>query len=243
MSSTKKATGSAASGSPNDQSTSTTERACVRQVRRWLAAGFTGCQFAQAFSRDHLLLIGIDGVAQPELVDQIFDFAVQQGTPGIAVFPAIRTEAQLVDQLRALQGGERWTVSRVEVPGLETDELLIGLTWRTSEGRSSLPMGFGSFPTMPVTRRAPYVCLATWPGGHDNPHRKKYREPVVDFLDAKLPRPLTADQYIAMWDESVAKTGEILAEQQDSPRFYRQVAFRLSADAAARFDLPSAPAG
>lgn len=235
MSSIKKDIGSVASGSRKVPSTSTTERACVRQVRRWLAGGFTGCRFAQSFARDHMMMIDIDGVAQPELIDQAFDFAARQHRPGIAVFPAIRTEDQLLDQLRTLQRSERWTLSRIQVDGLETAELLIGLTWRTSEGRSSSPMGFGPFSTMPATRRAPYVCLATWPGGHDNPHRKKYREPAVDFLDAKPPRPLTADQYKSMWDESVAKTGEILAEQQDSPSFYRQVAYRLSANAAARF--------
>jgi hypothetical protein len=182
-----------------------------------------------------VVLIGIDGVAQPDLVDQVFDLAAQQGTPGIIVIPAIRHEAQLVDQLRTLQRGARWTVSRVEVDGLETEDLLVGLTWRTREGRSSLPMGFGPFSTMPATRRAPYVCLATWPGGHDNPRRKKYREPVVDFLDSALPRPLTDGEYRSMWDASVARTGEILSEQQDSPSFYRQVAFRLSAAASAHF--------
>jgi len=182
------------------------------------------------------MIIDIDGVAQPDLIDQAFDFAAQQHRPGIAVFPAIRTEDQLIDQLRTLQRSERWRLTRIQVDGLETAELLVGLTWRTSEERSSLPMGFGPFPTMPAPRRAPYVCLATWPGGHDNPHRKKYREPIVDFLDARLPKPLTADQYKSTWDGSVERTGEILAEQQDAPSFYRQVAFRLSANAATYFE-------
>jgi hypothetical protein len=37
------------------------------------------------------------------------------------VFPAIRTEAQLVDQLRTLTPGERWTVSPGDADGLDLD--------------------------------------------------------------------------------------------------------------------------
>ena len=40
-------------------------------------------------------------------------------------------------------------------------------------------MGLAPFGTMPVTRRAPYVCLATWPGGHDNPYLTRYERDIV----------------------------------------------------------------
>lgn len=39
---------------------------------------------------------------------------------------------------------------------------------------------------MPVTRRAPYVCLAAWPGGHEDPHWTKYEAGIVHFLDTDL---------------------------------------------------------
>lgn len=87
-----------------------------------------------------------------------------------------------------LATGERWRVSRETVKALATDDLLLGIQWATEvAGIASMPMGFAPFATMPVTRRAPYVCLATWPGGHENPHWKKFKPEVVDFLDSRLP--------------------------------------------------------
>lgn len=89
---------------------------------------------------------------------------------------------------------------------------------------------------VPVTRRAPYgVCLATWPGGHENVHRKKFEPDVVDFLDSALPEPLTSAQYKDLWTNSTKRTGELLSESQDNANYYRRVAFRLSATVAHRF--------
>jgi hypothetical protein len=96
-------------------------------------------------------------------------------------------------------------------------------------------MGFGPFPTMPVTRRAPYICLATWPGEHENVHRKKFEPQMVDFLDSRLPEPLTPGEYKAVWNGSTNRTTELLSESRDSAAFYRRVAFRLSAAVASKF--------
>src|SRR6185436_15540233 len=148
--------------------------------------------------------------------------------PTIAVFPAIRTEGQLIDQLRLLETGDRWELSREVVTGLVTDDVLVGIRWTTSTHLVSLPMGFGPFATMPATRRAPYVCLATWPGDHENPHRKKFQPKIVDFLDSALSEPLSAEEYKRVWDGSIKRTTELLSESQDDSSFYRKVAFRLS---------------
>jgi hypothetical protein len=169
-----------------------------------------------------------------DVLDKIFETAASDAIPGFAVFPAIRTEEQLVDQLKILATGERWTVRRVTVAGLTTDDLLLGLEWKTSGEFISLPMGFGPFVTMPTTRRAPYVCIATWPGGRANPHRKRPKKGIVDFLDSALPKPLSGEEYKAAWDDSVKRAGELLSEQHDDPNCYRDVAFRLSAAAAKR---------
>jgi hypothetical protein len=82
-----------------------------------------------------------------------------------------------------------------------------------------------------------YVCIATWPGGHANPfsHRRKPMIGAVDFLDCALPHDLDRDEFDRLWDGSVERTGELLAETHDSPTFYRTVAFRLSAHAASAF--------
>jgi hypothetical protein len=141
----------------------------------------------------------------------------------------------LIAQLKLLATGARWALRRVTVAGLTTDDLLLGLEWKTSSGLVSLPMGFGPFVTMPATRRAMYVCIATWPGGRANPQRKRPKKGIVDFLDSALPKPLSEAEYKAAWDESVARTGELLSEQGDDPNYYREIAFRLSATAAATF--------
>jgi hypothetical protein len=71
---------------------------------------------------------------------------------GVAIFPTIKTEEDLVEQLKLLAAGKRWVVRRVAVDGLTTEDLLIGLQWTTATGFVSLPMGFGPFVTMPATR-------------------------------------------------------------------------------------------
>jgi hypothetical protein len=173
----------------------------------------------------------------PAEIDVAFDAAASERRPAFVLFPAIRDESALVAQLRLLSSGERWNVSREVVRGLATNDLLVGLRWTTQDGTASMPMGFGPFPTMPVTRRAPYVCIATWPGGHENPfsHRRKPMAGAVDFLDSALPQELDKEEFDRLWDGSVERTGELLSETQDSPRFYRTVAFRLSAHAASAF--------
>lgn len=210
----------------------------MKQFARWLASGFTGCGFAQSFAnRASVVLVAADTVRSPAEIDVAFDAAAAGQWPAFILFPAIRNESALVAQLELLSSGERWKVSRETVKGLTTSDLLVGLRWTTRDGTTSMPMGFGPFPTMPVTRRAPYVCIATWPGGHANPfsHRRKPMIGAVDFLDCALPHDLDRDEFDRLWDGSVERTGELLAETHDSPTFYRTVAFRLSAHAASAF--------
>src|ERR1700759_541177 len=164
LSSTRVGDGSSAFGTRRGRSTAT-EPVCVRQFRRWLGSGFTGCGFAQSFANNSRLLLGaVELGVNPDQVDAMFDYAARDHGPAVVIFPFIRPEEAIVEQLRRLETGNRWTLSRERVAGLDTDDVLIGLPWRTDQGLISQPMGFGPFPTMPVTRRAPYICLATWPG-------------------------------------------------------------------------------
>ncbi len=235
MSSTRKGSGSSVSGSRKRRSLTPTERVCEGLVRKWLARSFTGCRFAQSLaSSNQMWFSAFDQVTQPDVIDAVFDAAASEHLPAIVVLPTIRSEEQLLDQLRILATGERWKTSRETLKLLRTEDLLVGVQWTTSEGLTSMPMGFAPFPTMPVTRRAPYVCLATWPGGHENPlpHRRKPNPRSVDFLDSALADSLTKKEYDALWNASVARTGEMLTETGDDPRFYRSVAYRLSPTAA-----------
>ena len=231
MSSTSKARSGSASGSRKNPST--------EQVRRWLSSGFTGCSFARSFAGGkQLAQVGFEEHATPGELDTIFDAAAQGHLPAIVVFTGIRDETALLEQLRVLTTGARWSVQRTSARGLETSDLLLEVSWRTAAGLTSTPMGFGPFPTMPVTRRAPYVCLGVWPGGHENqhPHRGPPSPTAVDFLDAPLPTSLTRPAFDKAWDASVDQTTALLGELKDQSRFYRTVTFRLSPGAGRAFD-------
>jgi hypothetical protein len=186
-----------------------------------------------------MLFSTFDRLAEPEQLDIVLDTAAETRLPAVVVLMGVRTEPDLLEQLTVLANGPRWHVTRESVPGLSTDDLLLGIHWTTPGGLTSLPMGFGPFTTMPVTRRAPYVCLATWPGGHENPHRKRYAPDVVDFLDSFPAAALSKPEYQKLWEASTAGTKELLSEPRDDANFYRRVAFRLSPAAAQRYDHAS----
>ena len=82
---------------------------------------------------------------------------------------------------------------------------------------------------MPVTRRAPYACIAAWPGEHDNPRWTKFEKDIVHFLDTDLTNlKLSEKKYRALTKASIDATKELLKEPPDDARFYRKAAFRLS---------------
>lgn len=94
-------------------------------------------------------------------------------------------------------------------------------------------MGFAPLATMPVTRRAPYICIAAWPGDHDNPQWKLYEDGIVHFRDTDLSRlRLTPAKYRSLTKASMAATKELLSELGDDARHYRRAAFRLQSSAA-----------
>lgn len=204
-------------------------------LRHWLAEGMTGCQFAKliAQDKDRLVRVTFGGLAPEEDVTRVFELGARAGLPAIAIFTGIRTEAGLVDQLRVLAAGNRWTITEEQPEGLVTDDVLIGIEWKIRDGLASSAMGLAPFATMPVTRRAPYVCIAAWPGDHDNPHWKLYEEGIVHFLDTNLSRlRLTPAKYRSLTKGSMAATKELLSELGDDARHYRRAAFRLQPSAA-----------
>jgi hypothetical protein len=46
------------------------------------------------------------------LIDVLFDAAASEHLPAIIVFPWIRSEEQLLEQLECLGSGDRWKISR-----------------------------------------------------------------------------------------------------------------------------------
>jgi hypothetical protein len=208
-------------------------------MRQWLAEGMSGCRFASLIGqrRERFVAAAYTGVAREVDVARIFEYGIQECAPVLALFPDIRTEAALVEQLRALARGARWRITRQRPPGLVTDDVLIGVAWQIGNGCSTSVMGLAPFATMPVTRRAPYVCLAAWPGGHDNPHWTRYEADIVHFLDTDLSAlKLTTAKSRSLTKASVATTALLLSELDDDARYYRRAAFRLQPLTAAALD-------
>ncbi len=199
-------------------------------LRQWLAEGMTGCQFARliAQEKDRIIRATFAGLAAEEDVSRVFDAGARAGLPAIAIFTGIRTEEALAEQLRILARGARWTLTEEHPEGLTTDDVMVGMEWRIRDGLASSPMGLAPFATMPVTRRAPYVCIAAWPGGHDNPHWTRFEQGIVHFLDTDLTAlKLTKAKYKSLTKVSKEATEELLRELGDDFRHYRRVAFRL----------------
>ncbi len=209
--------------------------AADEHLRQWLAEGMTGCQFARliAQDRDRIVRVTFPGLASAEDVTRVFELGAAGRLPTVAIFTGIRTEEQLVEQLMLLAAGDLWTISEEHPEELVTDDVLVGLEWKVREGLASSIMGLAPFATMPVTRRSPYVCLAGWPGEHDNPHWKKFEAGIVHFLDTDLSTlGLNAPKYRSLEKASIFATKELLFELGDDARHYRRAAFRLQASVA-----------
>ena len=214
-------------------------RVASEQFRLWLRAGLTGCAFAK-------LLAGKTGRVAVELrvdteipltewLNNMFDVHAKDERTVNAVLPTIASEHALVETLNELGADPRWTVRRRPRTS-PTGGILIGLEWRTHAGDISEAMGFAPFATMPVPRRAPYVAIATWPGGRSNPFRGRGSTPPgkpgeVSFLDAS--HGFDAEQYETMWSETTARVASVMSVPPDDPRLYRRAAFVLSAEHAA----------
>jgi hypothetical protein len=195
----------------------------------------TGCQFAKliAQKRERIVAAAFPGLASESDVSKIFETGTQTHLPAFVLFTGVRTEADLVEQLCVLARETRWSITREHPAGLITDDVMIGVDWQIGNGCVSSVMGLAPFATMPVTRRAPYACLAAWPGGHDNPHWTRHDHDVVHFLDTDLAAlQLTTPKYRSLTNASKAATEQLLSELSDEARYYRRVAFRLQGSAA-----------
>lgn len=211
--------------------------AITEHFRLWLRAGLTGCDFAKKLSAiaGQVAIVAQMDVKLPptEWLNREFDVHANQDRAVIAVFPHIQSELALVELLKGLSGG-RWSIQPRKKRS-PTGCALVGVDWTTQNGDSSEAMGFAPFPSMPVTRRAPYVALGTWPGGRSNPRRgiaptPPARDKVVSFLDAR--HELDDAEYDKKWSETSARVSGLMEVPPDDASLYRRTAFVISAESA-----------
>ncbi len=106
----------------------------------------------------------------PHQINVHFDAARSKEQLGLVIFPNLRTELEVVGLVNALCTHARWSCA-IDVSVKKRTAL--DLRWRSTDELSSSAIGFAPLGMMPLTRRAPYVALAVWPGGRDNHFKKK----------------------------------------------------------------------
>lgn len=161
-------------------------------------------------------------------IEATLDEAARDKRVGLVLWPMLRTAEHIVELLRVFDECNRWSCQRVPWGAhAREDAVLLGLNWKTPAGDLSSVMGFAPLGSMPVTRRAPYVAIAVWPGGHENTH-PKYSSPEgkVGFVDCKMPDK--DHDYDHLWKQTRDEVCSLLASPPpDDNRTLREVAFCL----------------
>jgi hypothetical protein len=143
----------------------------------------------------------------------------------LAVFPNVETDRQLLSLIELLDRDPRWEVIQLPIP----DRFAIDVRWRVSESLQASAIGFAPLGTMPVTRRAPYVAMGVWAGGHENPRRKK---PDAFIGVGDMSHGLNDERYDKMQRltrERVSRARNVLHDQ----RVFTGVTFCLPSSGAA----------
>ena len=205
----------------------------VRHFQRWIH--LTGCKYAAHLDKTEKLSYFAPAVGRAIDEDTLSDFELLIDADAplkravVGLFAGLRTPAHVAQLLARLAGRPRWTCSSVGSTRADGTQY-VGLTWRTPAGESSSVMGLAPFGTMPVPRRAPFVALVVWGGGHDNqnaPWRNVHPGGTVGVID--VPTGLSQSDDKRLLDITNEKVRELLAlaDPADDPRTLRDVAFAL----------------
>ena len=179
----------------------------------WLnATNLHGCSFATWAARNRRLRYASFFDAPDENVVRQLSLHIRmaqaQEQLALAVFPSIETERQLMAFVELLIRDQQWTAIQRPI----SDRLAVELRWKASELLEASAIGFAPLGTMPVTRRAPYVALGIWAGGHNNPRRKK---PDAFVGVGDMSHTLRTDRYDTMQRltrDHVSRTRSVLRD-------------------------------
>lgn len=201
-------------------------------LRRWIGSGLTGCSFARSFAKQAKRVAFLSWLDDPsdELLGTLDPFLEQcrhEATFPFLLLPRIRNAEEIARLIALLRTSERWDVTRVPWPAKSAarPDVAMGLFWRTPTKLRAAAMGFAPMGSMPVTRRAPYVAMALWPGDRDNPHFDKSPEDLVSFANAQTGLPKEAHD--KLWETSAKDSREMLQDPFDDVVWMRRVTFCL----------------
>lgn len=185
----------------------------------WLnAPRLHGCSFATTIAKDprgRIRLASFFGTPTGEVVGQLSEhiqIAASAQQLAVAIFPSIATEQELSALIYLLERSSGWVVVPLSIPG----RCAVDVRWTQSESCQSSVMGFAPFGTMPVTRRAPYVAIALWPCGYDNPRRKRPH----DFVGVgDMAHNFDSDRYDRMRQATSARVSQTRDVHRDASLF------------------------
>lgn len=197
--------------------------------RRSLRDG-SGCGFAAALAYGGRVAFEVHDETPTAEVDDALDAYAAANLVVVLLLPFVTSERVLVEVLTGLRSSSpRWRLRK----GTHTAEAVhLAVEWTTSQGLIDDTMGFAPLLTMPVPRRSPYVAIALWPGGQQNPLRGVRPTPPaqagrVSFLD--VPHGFDEETNARMWKTTEEKVAELMTLPADRPSLYRRAAFVLGA--------------
>jgi len=194
--------------------------------RKWLARQQSGCVFAAQFGGKLKRMFCYEPLTSIDAdeVELVLDQCAEEERVALLLFPRMRAAEEIAEVVRILDGHARWHAVIDPAMGRDASECGIRLTWTTRESRSTNAMGFAPLGYMPVTRRAPYVAVAAWTGGHSNPIRSQKSEHEVTMGDA--PPGMERAKYKETLKKTRKRTGELIVDDV-AVEILRNLAFRL----------------
>jgi hypothetical protein len=176
----------------------------ITDVMRGFLRSVSGCSFASSAARTagSDLIFGVmsgDTVDAPSFLNPFLDEAAAQRVAVVVCFPELRTPLDVVQLLGNLARDDRWQLRIAPRKKHPHDDALASLFWTTPANDRSSVMGLAPMAEMPVTRRAPYVSLALWPGTRNNPY-KSSKDGEVGFIDMNTSMDKAA--FDVAWDKT-----------------------------------------
>ena len=191
--------------------------------------GGSGCTFAASLAYGGRVAFEVHDEPPTSEVDESLDAYAAANLVAVLLLPFVTSERGLVEVLTGLRSSSpRWRLRK----GTNTPQAVhVAVEWTTSASLVDDTMGFAPLLTMPVPRRSPYVAIALWPGGQQNPLRGVRPTPPaqagrVSFLD--VPHGFDEATNASMWKTTETKVAELMTLPADRPSLYRRAAFVLS---------------
>jgi len=199
----------------------------------WLKTEITGCAFARKFANEPkpatirflTLRVAPDNAQLGDFLHAFLTQAAGEHAAALFIFPKLRTDEDIAGLLSTLTRNASFKLSERPWPsGVNRDDILARLEWHTPSGHRSQALGLAPSGIMPVTRRAPFICLFLWPGSHENIFRSE-PYPTVGVADMKFDMKESA--YRRLWDKTIAEKAKRDAEEPNASASFREVAFCL----------------